>query len=174
MLSYGTTAESKDLINYTSGSFGFMEFCCNAFIIIIIIIIHVPPTVETKCEDQTELMPRFFIKYIQVSQRNLSFEFIDFSLDCFFFFFLSGLWKFLGQGLKLSHSCDLCCNCSSARSFNPLCWAGDQTHSFTATWIRFLTYCTTVGTPNLIAFYILKDFVTRENNYLSSISKWKE
>ena len=66
MLSYGTTAESKDLINYTSGSFGFMEFCCNAFIIIIIIIIHVPPTVETKCEDQTELMPRFFIKYIQV------------------------------------------------------------------------------------------------------------
>lgn len=120
-----------------------MEFCCNAFIIIIIIIIiHVPPSVETKCEDQTELMPRFFIKYIQVSQRNLSFEFIDFSLDCFFFFFLSGLWKFLGQGLKLSHSCDPCCNCSTARSFNPLCWAKYQTHT-----PRCLTHCDTAGYP---------------------------
>ena len=78
-----------------------MEFCCNAFIIIIIIIIHVPPTVETKCEDQTELMPRFFIKYIQVSQRNLSFEFIDFSLDCFFFFFFKWLMEIPGPGIEV-------------------------------------------------------------------------
>ena len=37
--------------------------------------------------------------------------------------------EFLGQGSDLSHSCDLCCSCSSsnAGSFNLLCQEGDQT-----------------------------------------------
>ena len=30
-----------------------------------------------------------------------------------------GEWKFPGQGLKLSHSCDLLCSCGNIRSFNP-------------------------------------------------------
>ena len=31
-----------------------------------------------------------------------------------------GIWKFLGQGSNLSHSCDLQCSCGITRSFNPL------------------------------------------------------
>ena len=67
------------------------------------------------------------------------------------FFYLSDghnhrIWKFLGQGMNLSCGCDLCISCSNARSFNPL-------HCFgRATWaaaVRFLTHCTTVGTPSL-------------------------
>ena len=52
----------------------------------------------------------------------------------FFFFFLNGrtcgTWRFLGEGLNLSHSSDvcLCCSCRIAGSFSPLCWTGDQTH----------------------------------------------
>ena len=34
------------------------------------------------------------------------------------------IWKFPGQGLNLSHSCDLCHN-GKARSFNLPCWARD-------------------------------------------------
>ena len=52
--------------------------------------------------------------------------------------------EFSGQELHMSRCCDL--HCGNARSFNPLCWAGDQTcvlvlercHPFN---------CTTVGTP---------------------------
>lgn len=36
--------------------------------------------------------------------------------------------KFPGQGLDLSHSCDLHHNCCSAESFNLLHRAGDGTH----------------------------------------------
>lgn len=32
----------------------------------------------------------------------------------------SGVWKFLGQALKLSCSCDLCRSNDNARSLNPL------------------------------------------------------
>ena len=52
----------------------------------------------------------------------------------FFFFFLRltyGIWKFLGQGLNPSHSCDLCCHCDNAAS---------------------LTHCTTVGAPTMGIF----------------------
>ena len=34
-------------------------------------------------------------------------------------------WKLPGQGLNLSHSCDLCHSCSNARSLNPLRQVGD-------------------------------------------------
>ena len=40
-----------------------------------------------------------------------------------------GIWKFPGQGLTSSHSCNLHHRCGSARSFNPLHWARDQTHA---------------------------------------------
>ena len=50
-----------------------------------------------------------------------------FFLSVFFFFcHTHGLWKFLGQGLNLSHSCNLCHSFGNARS---------------------LTLCATVGTP---------------------------
>ena len=32
-------------------------------------------------------------------------------------------------GIELRHSCDLHHSCSNAGSFNPLCWAGDPTHT---------------------------------------------
>ena len=35
--------------------------------------------------------------------------------------------KFLVQGLNLSLSYNLCCGFGNARSFNPLCRAGNQT-----------------------------------------------
>ena len=41
-------------------------------------------------------------------------------------------------------------SCGNARSFNPLCWAREWTHTSTVTQtaaVRFLIHCTTVGTP---------------------------
>ena len=48
-----------------------------------------------------------------------------------FFFFSSfgqthSIWKFPGQELNPRHSCDLCCSCDNARSFNPLCQGGES------------------------------------------------
>ena len=43
------------------------------------------------------------------------------------------IWKFPGQGLNLSCSCNLCCLCNNTGSFNPLGLAGDQTHASTVT-----------------------------------------
>ena len=68
------------------------------------------------------------------------------------------IWKFLGERLNPSHSCNLCCNCSSAGFFNPLHQAGDQTHASPvtcATAVRFLTHCATVRTPKSIKFFLL-------------------
>ena len=55
-----------------------------------------------------------------------------------------------GQGLNPSLACDLHRSCSNARSFNPLYWAGDWTHTSVATRataVEFLTYSTVAGTP---------------------------
>ena len=63
------------------------------------------------------------------------------------------IWEFPGQRLNLSCSCDLHHSCHNARSFNPLHQAWYQTHTCAATWVsavRFLTHCTTVGTPQLL------------------------
>ena len=38
----------------------------------------------------------------------------------FFYGLTLSIWKFLGQGLNLSHSCELHCSCGNSRSFNPL------------------------------------------------------
>ena len=58
----------------------------------------------------------------------LSFS-IPFSLSLFPSFLAAPRhMKFPGQGLDLSHSCDLHHGCGNNRSFNPLCWPGDQTY----------------------------------------------
>lgn len=54
------------------------------------------------------------------------------------------------QGLNLSHGFDLGGSCGNTGLFNPLCWAETQTHSaagILAAAFRFLTHCTTMGTP---------------------------
>ena len=74
----------------------------------------------------TAVLPEMYIKTL--------FYFFNF-LFLFFFGCPWGIWKSLGQGLLLSHSCDLCHSCSNARS---------------------LTHCTTVGTPikTLLCFFL--------------------
>ena len=67
-----------------------------------------------------------------------------------FLFFTRGIWQFLGQRLNLSRIWDFRHSCGNARSFNPLCWTGDWTCASSVTWaaaVRFLTHCTTRGTP---------------------------
>ena len=75
---------------------------------------------------------------------------------------ICGIWKFPGQGLNPSHSCDLCCSCSNARYFNPLHWAGDQTSASIATQataVGFLLHGATAGTPSGHILRIKVDFV---------------
>ena len=68
-----------------------------------------------------------------------------------FFFFMATLTAYGGspsQGLNPGH------NWSSARSFNPLLQAREQTHASENTQaaaVGFLTHCTTVGTPKVIS-----------------------
>ena len=66
----------------------------------------------------------------------------------FFFFFFScthGIWKFLGQELNLSHTCDLW-QLQQCWILNPLHWARDQTsNTIETSWS--LTHCTAAGTP---------------------------
>ena len=58
-------------------------------------------------------------------------------LKFFYLFLFYGLghaiWKFLGQTLNPSHSCDLNHSCSNTGSFNPLCWARDPTPASSVT-----------------------------------------
>ena len=84
-------------------------------------------------------------------------------LYSFFFFFFNffchthGIWKFLGQGLNLSPSCDLCHSCSNTGSFNTLCQDRYQTHTSSvtpATVVGFLIHCATAETP-MIKFLII-------------------
>ena len=46
------------------------------------------------------------------------------------------MWRFLGQGLNPSRSCNLCHSCSNTRSFNPLC----QAREWTCTSLSNLSY----------------------------------
>ena len=74
------------------------------------------------------------------------------SLFLSFFGHICSIWKFLGQGLNPSSSCDLHCKCSNAGSFSPLHWAKDRTHNSEvtrATVVRVSTHCAPSGTPNL-------------------------
>ena len=58
--------------------------------------------------------------------------------------YTSGIWKFLSQGLNLSHSFDLCQSCSNTRS---------------------LTHCTTIGTPKVSIFNKSSKLQYCSNNY---------
>ena len=76
---------------------------------------------------------------------------------CPFFGHTHSIWKLPGQGLNPSHSCDLCHSCSNTGSFNPLHWAGYQTHTSTATLaaaVRSLTHCTAAVTPEAGLLYM--------------------
>ena len=75
-----------------------------------------------------------------------------FKLNLFFllFFFGSpfGIWKFLGQGLNLSQSCNLCYSCGKARSLTHGTRLGIKQAS-PQKWAWSITHCPTVGTPKL-------------------------
>ena len=76
--------------------------------------------------------------------------------------------KFLGQGLNSSHSCDLRCNCTNAGSFNPLCWARDQTCTSVETQaaaMGFLTHCAMEG----LSAFIYNQLNKSINIYTSQI-----
>ena len=56
-----------------------------------------------------------------------------------------------GQGLNLSHSCNIGHSYGNTGSFNPTHKAGDQTYTSAmtpATVVRFLTHCTTAELQN--------------------------
>ena len=72
-----------------------------------------------------------------------------------------GISKLSGQELNLSHSC------GSNRSFNPLCWAGDQTCASAVTWaaaLGFLTHCTTSRNTHIKIFK--RGFIRGENLHI--------
>ena len=71
-------------------------------------------------------------------------------------------WKFLSQGLNLSHSTSLCHCCSNAIFFNPLCPARDgicTSEAPQATVVRFIIHCVTART--LIHRHFLKKYLFR-------------
>ena len=72
---------------------------------------------------------------------------------CLFYGRICGVWKFLGQGSNLNHTCNPCHRFGNARSFNPLCQARNWTHPSTVTWataVRFLTHYTRTGSPRTL------------------------
>ena len=71
-----------------------------------------------------------------------------FAFVCLLFFFgcIRGIWRFLGQGMNLSHSFDLHHRCSNTGSLSHCPWARDWPHASTA------TCCTTVRTPRIFFF----------------------
>ena len=72
------------------------------------------------------------------------------SITCIIFYgHTHGIWKFRGQGLNLSFSCDLYHSSGDARYYNSLHWAGDQTHASAVTLViavKLLTHYTIVRT----------------------------
>ena len=81
------------------------------------------------------------------------------------FFFLATLWhvEFLGQESHLSHCCNLCYSCSNARSFNPLCRAGDGT-CIPVLQSCHRSHCATAGTPLYPSLFTL--LFTYSSDYL--------
>ena len=115
---------------------------------------------------------------------SLWFSFWFFFVCLFFNGCMCGIWKLLGQGFNLSHSCELDHSCGNARSFNPLHQAGNQTWTFAvtqATEVGFLTHGATAGTPDfysdsyylfssatldLICFFFFPSFLSWKLNFL--------
>lgn len=85
---------------------------------------------------------------------------------CLFFFVClfsyghtHGMWKFQGQSLNLSCSCNQDYCWDNATSFKSLCPAWARTCSSTATRateVRFLTHRTTVGTPEITWLHFIR------------------
>ena len=106
------------------------------------------------------VFPSFLINFVELFYRQFPPPHFVFKIYIFsfFLFFLRpqhSMWRFPGQELNLSCSCNLWHSCSNARSFNLLHQAWDQTHTSVATGtttVGFLTHCTTVGTPSLQYF----------------------
>ena len=77
-------------------------------------------------------------------------------LSFFFFFFFPlfgctcGIWKFLGQGLNLSLSCNLCQSCGNAWSLTHCAWPRIKPMPPRAK-TRSLTHHTSAGTPIIIS-----------------------
>ena len=59
----------------------------------------------------------------------------------FFYGCTHGIWKFLGQKLNWRCSCDPCCNCGNASSFNPLEIKLRASIVTRAPAVRLLTHC---------------------------------
>ena len=81
------------------------------------------------------------------------------------------IWKFPGQGLNLSCSCDLCCSCSQAGSFNLQHWAGDWAHTPVTTQdaaVRFLTHCAMYGNSLIIS--LTTNWQSQENSWVDPIN----
>lgn len=57
------------------------------------------------------------------------------------------IWQFLGQGLNLSLSCNLCWSCGNTGFLKPLCWAGDWNCAFAVTQTISVGFIVTLGTP---------------------------
>lgn len=77
-----------------------------------------------------------------------------------FFLFLATPWhmEFPGLGSHLSHSCDLCCNCGSNESLNPLCQAWDPPCVLALqSWHQ--SHWTTVGTPHQTFLRMLSELI---------------
>ena len=80
------------------------------------------------------------------------------------------IWKFLGQGLNPSHSC------RNGIPFKPLCLSGDQTQASAATSllpVRFLTCCSTVGTP-MNEYFWRKKWIMAKNSKREQNTDCKE
>ena len=104
--------------------------------------------------------PQWCWAYFHLYVFHLYFFFCGMSVKLFAFLFvcIHSIWKFPDQRLSLSCSCELHRSYGNARSFNPPCRAGDQSYTSAVTEaaaVRFLTHCTTAGTP-LRGFYALQ------------------
>ena len=92
-----------------------------------------------------------------------------FLLFCFFlFFFFShahSIWKFLGQGLNLSWSCDLLHSCSNARSLTHCAWLGIEPAP-PQRQVGSLTHCSIVETPWRCFFILHKQKFRLKCKYL--------
>ena len=85
-------------------------------------------------------------KYIQKSVRRAGEAHLPFVRIFFSFSTAPRHMEFLGQGSDLSHSCNLRHSSSHARSFDPLCQAGDRT-CIPAFRRHCQSHCTAAGAP---------------------------
>jgi len=95
-----------------------------------------------------------------------------FCFFCFFFFlfWLAMAYEVLGQGSDPSCICDLHHNCGNARSFNPLCQAGDGTCVLKLQRCCW-SCCATAGTPRHILLIACLLHISRFGSHVIQYSK---